>query len=160
MKKWSFVALLLVGATVLGATVLREPVAWAAQTMDAKIIGPLDGNGNVRVAQQGTVAATSADANTILFHSVIPEGESAPDIDSGNAKQIRIFVRALHSGSFLAVQVVGKDATGSFIGRIAVAENLGDNGSFVFDLPSPKFQVIAVGGGLQDWELTVIGRAN
>jgi len=27
MRKWSFVALLLVGATILGATVLREPIA-------------------------------------------------------------------------------------------------------------------------------------
>jgi len=54
MRKWSFVALVILGATVLGATVLREPIAWAAQTVDAKIIGPLDGNGNVAVHEQGT----------------------------------------------------------------------------------------------------------
>ena len=54
MKKSSFVALLLVGATVLGATVLREPIAWAAQVVDAQIVAPLDANGNVKVHEQGT----------------------------------------------------------------------------------------------------------
>jgi hypothetical protein len=56
MKKWSFVALLLVGATMLGATVLNEPIANAAQTVSANIIGPLDPNGNVKVHEQGTAA--------------------------------------------------------------------------------------------------------
>ena len=56
MKKSSFVVLLLVGATVLGATVLREPIAWAAQAVDAQIIGPLDANGNVKVHEQGTAS--------------------------------------------------------------------------------------------------------
>jgi hypothetical protein len=46
--------LLVVLSVVLGATVFREPVAWAAQTVDANIIGPLDGNGNVKVHEQGT----------------------------------------------------------------------------------------------------------
>jgi hypothetical protein len=42
MKKWPFIALLLVGATLLGATVLREPIANAAQSISAHITGPLD----------------------------------------------------------------------------------------------------------------------
>lgn len=47
--------LALVGASlVLGATVFKEPVAWAAQAVDARIIGPLDADGNVRVHEQGT----------------------------------------------------------------------------------------------------------
>jgi hypothetical protein len=54
MKKCSFVALLLVGATILGSTVLREPIARAAQSLDATIVGPLDGQGNVKVHEQGT----------------------------------------------------------------------------------------------------------
>jgi hypothetical protein len=56
MKKWPFVALLLLGSTILGATVLREPIALAAQGVDATIIGPLDGQGNVKVHEQGTAA--------------------------------------------------------------------------------------------------------
>jgi hypothetical protein len=54
MRKWSFVVLLVLGAGILGATVLREPIARAAQTVDATIIGPLDGQGNVAVHEQGT----------------------------------------------------------------------------------------------------------
>ena len=54
MKKWQFVGLLLVGSALLGATVLREPIAWAAQVVDARIIAPLDANGNVKVHEQGT----------------------------------------------------------------------------------------------------------
>lgn len=60
MKKWSFVALLVVGGTVLGATMLREPVALAAQAISATIVGPLDANGNVMVHEQGTANVSVA----------------------------------------------------------------------------------------------------
>jgi hypothetical protein len=51
--KWLVATLIVVGATILGATVFREPIAYAAQTVDATIIGPLDGQGNVKVHEQG-----------------------------------------------------------------------------------------------------------
>lgn len=67
MKKMSLATLLLVAATVLGATVLREPVADAASAvLQVNIVGPVDGDGNVKVHEQGTasvegtVAARSA----------------------------------------------------------------------------------------------------
>ena len=60
MKKWSFVALLLVGATMLGATVFREPIASAAQGVSATIVGPLDADGNVKVHEQGTASVSVA----------------------------------------------------------------------------------------------------
>ena len=63
MKKWPFVALLVVGATVLGATVLREPIARASQVVDANIIGPLDGQGNVKVHEQGALQVASSSSN-------------------------------------------------------------------------------------------------
>jgi hypothetical protein len=55
MKKLAFAALLVTAATVLGATVFSQPIAWAAQAVDATITGPLD-NGNVRVHEEGTAA--------------------------------------------------------------------------------------------------------
>jgi hypothetical protein len=71
MKKMSLAALLLVAATVLGATVLREPVADAASAvLQVNIVGPVDGDGNVKVHEQGTasvegtVAARSAPATS------------------------------------------------------------------------------------------------
>jgi hypothetical protein len=65
MKKWPFVALLVVGATVLGATVLREPIARASQVVDANIIGPLDEQGNVKVHEQGALQVASSSSNPL-----------------------------------------------------------------------------------------------
>jgi hypothetical protein len=57
MGKKLCIAAALVGVSVLlGATVLREPVALAAQTVGATIIGPLDAGGNVAVHEQGTAS--------------------------------------------------------------------------------------------------------
>src|SRR5262245_23974935 len=53
MKKWPFVVLLLVGATILGGTVLREPIGYAASPFQNVIIGNAD-NDPVPVNQQGT----------------------------------------------------------------------------------------------------------
>jgi 5-enolpyruvylshikimate-3-phosphate synthase len=73
MKKWTFVALLVVGATVLGATVLREPIASAAQSTAATIVGPLDANGNVKVHEQGVVRDDHVD---ITFHGQSNSGST------------------------------------------------------------------------------------
>jgi hypothetical protein len=74
MKKWTFVALLVVGALVLGATVLREPIANAAQSVDANIIGPLDGQGNLKVHEQGTAAVEVAN----LASDPVPVRDAGP----------------------------------------------------------------------------------
>jgi len=91
MRKWLFVALLVVGASVLGATVLREPIALAAQAVDAKIIGPLDGEGNVRVHEQGTVAVKlDRDGNVVRIAS----SSSAPvDVDEVDTPRIEPWQR-------------------------------------------------------------------
>jgi hypothetical protein len=75
MKKWSFVALLLVGATVLGATVLREPIASAAPAI-LQVFVTNDAANPVPVHEQGTanvldVAARHAVRGRALF--VIPD---------------------------------------------------------------------------------------
>lgn len=53
MRKYAIVAAGLLLSLVLGATVFREPIAWAAQVVDARIVGPVDNNGNVAVHEQG-----------------------------------------------------------------------------------------------------------
>ena len=58
MRKHAFVAGGLVLGLVLGATIFREPVAWAAQSLGVTILGPLDASGNVAVHEQGTAAVT------------------------------------------------------------------------------------------------------
>ena len=68
MRKYAFVAAGLLLSLVLGATVFREPIAWAAQSVDATIIGPLDSNGNVKVHEQGT-------ANVNVTNTLLPVHE-------------------------------------------------------------------------------------
>src|SRR5262245_35221586 len=63
MKRWAFVLLVVVGATILGATVLREPIASAAQNVGATIIGPLDASGNLAVHEQGTANVNVTNSN-------------------------------------------------------------------------------------------------
>jgi hypothetical protein len=70
MKKWHAVAMLLVGATLLGGTVLREPIANAAQSVSATIAGPLDAGGNVAVHEQGTAATRSANDEVVIYRSL------------------------------------------------------------------------------------------
>jgi len=114
MKKWIFVALLVVGATILGATVLREPIASAAQTVDANIIGPLDGQGDIRVHEQGTAAVNAQQAGG---WSVGISGTPSVKLDpAGNTVQVA------SSGQPLAVRDVNEPAFQPFHKRvIAVA---------------------------------------
>jgi hypothetical protein len=61
MRKWVFVALLGVGASILGATVLREQLATAAASvLTVNIVSPVDAQGNVKVRQQGVVRTQAA----------------------------------------------------------------------------------------------------
>ena len=84
MKKWLFAVGLVGGSLLLGATVLREPIAYAAQSISATIIGPLDANGNVMVHEQGTadVNVTNTDLGVHGTVSV-----SAPSPISSGARQ-------------------------------------------------------------------------
>jgi len=66
MKQRIAIATALVGlAAILGATVFRDQVALAAQSIDAHITN-VDGNGNIKVHEQGTpTVAISPTANTV-----------------------------------------------------------------------------------------------
>jgi len=60
MRKWLFVALLLVGAAVLGATVLRDPMASAASAISrVNIVGPRDRQGTSRCTSRELRTSTS-----------------------------------------------------------------------------------------------------
>jgi hypothetical protein len=57
MWKYAVVAVGLALSLVLGATLFREPIAWAAQEINVTIVGPLDKDGNVKVRHQGSLTA-------------------------------------------------------------------------------------------------------
>jgi hypothetical protein len=86
MKKWPLVALLVLGATFLGATVLSGPIASAAQSVSATITGPLDGQGNVKVHEQGTanvnvLGNASVQAAIPASQFSLENGTNGPPID-------------------------------------------------------------------------------
>ena len=92
MRKWPVVGLLVVGSLVLGATVFQAPIAGAAQTVAATIVGPLDSNGNVKVHEQGTaqVAGTvslGTTDSTNLTNVATAAGKLAFD-GNGNLKTV------------------------------------------------------------------------
>jgi len=128
MKKWSFIALLLVGSTILGATVLREPIASAAQSVSATIVGPLDAQGNVAVHEQGTAAMRAANdevgVSQRLSGSVGPPGVCEA---SGNLYT----VPAGHElvALFVSARAIGPGGT-STSGQV-------DTGGVTVELPLP-----------------------
>jgi hypothetical protein len=81
MKKWLFAVGLVGGSLLLGGTVLREPIAYAAQSLSATIVGPLDANGNVKTHEQGTadVNVTNTD---LAVHGAVSVSTPSP-ISSG-----------------------------------------------------------------------------
>jgi len=62
---------------VLGATVFREQIAWAAQTVDARITN-LDNSGNIKVHEQGTARV---------------EIQGSPQVSLGDSEQHPLWVR-------------------------------------------------------------------
>ncbi len=115
MKKWLFVVGLVGGSLLLGGTVLREPIAYAAQSVSATIIGPLDANGNVAVHEQGTadVNVTNTDLGV---HGTV--GVSTPNPISSGARQAGIEggVDSKNTDGTRTVSVINADLTPGITG--------------------------------------------
>jgi hypothetical protein len=83
VKKLAVTLVLFAGASVLAATVFRDPVALAAQSVSATLTN-VDEDGNVKVREQGTVQVTGtfrtppADAQS---GQLIPGGGFFPRMD-------------------------------------------------------------------------------
>jgi hypothetical protein len=123
MKKWHAVAMLLVGATLLGGTVLREPIASAAQSVSATIIGPLDAQGNVKVHEQGTAAVRSANDEVAVFHNL--QGE--PN-DFGNCQDNEP-IYTVPAGKTLVVEYISSRADGEdAVAAAGAVSGSGDEG--------------------------------
>ena len=68
LSTWIAVAVLVLAA----ASVLREPLAQAAQLVDARIIGPLDRGGDVKVHEQGIAAVDVTNASLAVRQAGAP----------------------------------------------------------------------------------------
>lgn len=167
-------ALLLVTSLVLGATVFRAEVARAAQAI-LPVLVTNNASQPVPVREQGTPTVginpsangvTSADTTRTLFDQTVTGANFSGDIDTANAKQIRLFIWVL-PGSCVSLDgalIQGKDASGEFIGLVARARP--EPGfchlSYLIDLPPPKIRIVLEGSmsGTLSWRLVVIGRSN
>jgi hypothetical protein len=148
MKKLSFVALLLVAATVLGATVLREPVAEAASAvLQVNIVGPLDGGGNVKVHEQGTANVNVTNANlSVAPRPPVTDGGNQLTIGCPGNEQFVATVSALSihmSAEVQSLVLFGADGVAArFPGPAA-----GGNASIVLALDRPiSFTSVTCGG--------------
>jgi hypothetical protein len=140
MKKWHFVVLLLVGSALLGATVLREPIAWAKQIVEAEIVAPLDANGNVKVHEQGTAQV----AGTVGINGAA----NNVTVDNSAASPVPVTVQ---QQPLEPVQVTG---------TVSIHEGEFDQQEPLYTVPAGKLLIIdfvsASGGHTQD---TAIARA-
>ena len=142
MKKALIPAFLLVlGSTFLGATVLQEQVAWAAQSVNATIIGPLDADGNVKVHEQGTadVNVTNASLSVAPPRPVTAGGRTLGIGCPSQSTQPEPIV-----ASALQIAWIGGGATtvelslgGSLVTRFVGPGISGDTSSLVFSLDRP-----------------------
>jgi stage V sporulation protein SpoVS len=89
MRKYAIVAVGLLLSLVLGATVFREPIAWAAQSVSATIAGPLDSHGNVAVHEMGT-AAVHEQADTQLVATGTITANNSLNVDISGYREVRI----------------------------------------------------------------------
>jgi len=95
MKEWQFVVLLLVGASVLGATVLREPIAHAASPFENVIVANTKDN-PVPVAEQGTVNANITNSRVAVGPAVAAKTASLSPITAAALSAVN---RPLTSGT-------------------------------------------------------------
>jgi hypothetical protein len=114
MKHRIGMAILFVGlAAVLGATVFRDQVAWAAQSVDAHITN-VDDNGNVKVHEQGTVSVNVANSSVPTHEqgtaNVSVTNASLPVAEAGEPLTIEFPAQGNHytvpSGKRLVIEYV------------------------------------------------------
>jgi len=161
MKKWSFVALLIVGATILGATVLLEPIAHAAQTTATTIVGPLDANGNVKVHEQGRATVKSSDQTQLVFSGTLLS-PSAP-LDVSAFKEIRVTfsceAHGLNSSAGLEINIITAQ---SEIPLDQIHADCPSKATRTYELPGTSIRLynFAIDGSEQPVDVAIFGRSN
>lgn len=161
MKKWLFAVGLVAGSLLLGSTVLREPIAYAAQSISATIAGPLDANGNVRVHEQGTADVNVTNSDLSIHGTVNVDPPSPISSGARQASTLGGFSLKLNGGTQTA-SVINIDMTPGALGfrlftdggGIAAAFlGPGDGGQAHILLPLPRpisFDSIQCLGGSGD----------
>ena len=164
-NKWSLIALLLGGATVLGATVLRVPIARAAQAVSAAITSPLDANGNVAVHEQGTAnvnvvntpTVTFGDTETVLlFDGDVASGIPGVHVDVAKFQDVRVLA-ALTAGLTTCPFQVNTLSPQGYEVPMGVLTMTNGGASEAFQIPGRTLDVVAGANGCAA-HVTVYGR--
>ena len=129
MRKYAIVAGGLLLSLVLGATVFSQPVAWAAQSVSATIIGPLDGQGNVAVHEQGTANVSVTNSQlAVREQGTVPASQSGtwhvsvdgkPSVTSADQTALVGTYTGAPDGSGAFTEAVDADITGYRSVRVA-----------------------------------------
>jgi hypothetical protein len=157
MRKYLLVGGMVLLGLLLGATVFREPVAWAAQAVDARITAPLDVSGNVKVHEAGT-------ANVNVTNSSLAVTAASPITGGGAADGCKVSnnpctfpsqtASALSIHLTAGVAFLSLERSGSIVATF-LGPDLNGNASTDLALARPiSFDTIVCNGGPTD-ECTV-----
>jgi hypothetical protein len=164
--------LLLLGSMVLGATVLREPLASAANPFmnviggnDASHPVPVQAQGTVPVQQQGTVTVSEPIQTQELLNQVV-QNENRQTIDVSAYKTLQVYfdlVSGSCAGSGASLDVL-ETSDSLFLGRANISADDACKGSFTgetIDMPGRTLTFIPIIPNSGDkWRVVVFGRAN
>jgi hypothetical protein len=179
--------LLLLGSVVLGATVLREPLARAAASIPPVLVSNdpshalpvreqnLDGgsirvheegtasvnvtNGTLPVHEQGTAKATSDDRTQRLVGETIPAGGSVT-VDASAYREVRLVVRTINCpvGSHDDVTVWTEQTASQFIPLDELNLTCSFAATRTYDVPGTRLRIDTAAGS--DTDVILLGRAN
>lgn len=165
-------------ALILGATVFREPVAWAAQAVDAHITN-LDANGNIKVHEQGTANVAVQGTPTVnVANASLPvtpsyETQLLVNQSATNGDTLTVPVAAFKTvhldfdlesgacaGSGAELRVVER-TTLQFRGRILAADACSsDPPGLTLEMPGRSLDLFVIAPPGDTWHVDAFGRAN
>jgi hypothetical protein len=173
--------LLLVGSAVLGATVLREPIAWAAAPVSSVFVSndasrpvPVrevntDGGGAIKVHEQGTVAVSEEVATELIARQIINAAVPALTVDVSSYREIRLAsngwgcdggatvslsMLAVESGASYPIDAIPVCDAGTSVGVKAMRDAL----NRTYEIPGRTLRLEITGdGGIG---LAIFGRRN
>lgn len=176
MRRFAFVAAGLVVSVVLGATVFRQPIVWAAQAVDAMIVAPLDGSGNLKVHEQGTANVSITNTSPIpvsegettvlgaLSHGTSSSGSFSFDVSSARDVRLMVQLHTCIAHAQVTVRMDAESASPAATASVIVDEfnvpcTLDDGVTRLYELPGQEMTVSFQGNsGVIDF--IALGRAN
>ena len=164
MKKLSFAALLLLAATLLGATVLREPVADAA-TATLNVFVTNDSAHPVPVHEQGNVKVSEQAVTQLIGAGKVSRTSRVGPFDVRGFKQVRITVGdfSCNPDDRLDISTPEESTSGSGFYRMELVHlcaGVSTGTSLVYEVPGRTLKISCFCAENSHAEIAVWGRSN